>query len=158
MTITEKSAYLKGLLEGLKVDEQTKEGKLLTAIIDLINDISLEVSDLEEQTAAINDELDGIEESLDAFDEELDEIDGDLDDIYEILDECDACPERYDDDDSDDDDEYYEVVCPTCGEKIVLDEDLMAEGGMKCPACGEELEFDYSDIIDDGESDSDKKC
>ena len=33
MTITEKTAYLKGLLEGMNIDQTTNEGKLLAAII-----------------------------------------------------------------------------------------------------------------------------
>ena len=149
MTITEKTAYLKGLLEGLKIDEDTNEGKLLAALVDTVNDLALEIADVQEQTDAINDELDGIEESLDAFDEELDSVNEDLDEIYGILDNCDCVSD--DDYTDEDDDEYYEVVCPTCGEKIVLDDGLLADGGMKCPACGEELEFDYSGIIDDEE-------
>ncbi len=155
MTITEKTAYLKGLLEGLKIDENTNEGKLLAALVDTVNDLALEIADIQEQTDAINDELDGIEESLDAFDKEFDSIDEDLDEIYDILDGCD-CMSGDDYSDEDEDDEYYEVECPTCGEKIVLDDDLLAEGGMKCPACGEELEFDYSGIIDDEEEDTEE--
>ena len=62
--------------------------------------------------------------------------------------DCDDCD--CDDCDCDDCDEiFYELVCPTCDEKIVLDEDMLAEGGMKCPACGEELEFDYSELLDE---------
>ena len=72
---------------------------------------------------------------------------------------------RYDDDgdggddcDCDDCDEvYYELECPTCAEKIVLDEDMLAEGGMKCPACGEELEFDFSELLDEIEEEADEK-
>ena len=32
MTITEKTAYLKGLLEGMEIDQSTKEGKLLMTL------------------------------------------------------------------------------------------------------------------------------
>ena len=39
--------------------------------------------------------------------------------------------------------------CPTCGEEIVVDEDVLAKGGMKCPACGEELDFDLSQVLED---------
>ena len=37
MEISEKVAYLKGLAEGLALDTDTKEGKLLTAIIDVLD-------------------------------------------------------------------------------------------------------------------------
>ena len=35
MTIGEKVSYIKGLAEGLKVDESTNEGKVITAILDV---------------------------------------------------------------------------------------------------------------------------
>ncbi|MDD3165181.1 MAG: hypothetical protein PHS97_04940 [Oscillospiraceae bacterium] len=130
MTLTERAAYLKGLKEGLKLNTETSEGKLIDAIIEMLDDVALTVTDLEDTTDAISDELDLIGE-------ELDEIEDCIDD--EIDDE---------DEDYDDDDDYayedgtvYEVKCPTCGEVITLDEDMLLEGGMKCPKCGEDLEF-----------------
>ena len=41
MEITEKVAYLKGLAEGMELDTGKKEGKLLSAIIDVLEDIAL---------------------------------------------------------------------------------------------------------------------
>ena len=46
MTLSEKSAYLKGLMEGMKLDTETNEGKLLAAIVDLLGDITKTVSDV----------------------------------------------------------------------------------------------------------------
>ena len=156
MTITEKTAYLKGLLEGMNFDQNTNEGKLLAAIVDVVNDIALELADLEMQTETIHEELDAIEDAMDEYEVAFDEIDESIDELYEIVDECCECDDDHDCDCCDDDcdceecDEiYYELICPTCGEKLVLDEDLLAEGGMKCPACGEELEFDYSELLDE---------
>ena len=65
MTLSEKSAYLKGLMEGMKLDTEANEGKLLAAIVDLLGDMAKTVSDVEETTLAISDELDEIEEDLD---------------------------------------------------------------------------------------------
>ena len=59
MTLSEKSAYLKGLMEGMKLDTETNEGKLLAAVVDLLGDMAKTVSDVEETTLAISDELDG---------------------------------------------------------------------------------------------------
>ena len=61
MDICEKIAYIKGLAVGLGLDEATKEGKILTAIIDLLGDITEEICDIE-------DGCDGIAEQLDAVD------------------------------------------------------------------------------------------
>ena len=43
MEISEKVAYLKGLAEGLNLDTDSKEGKLIAAIIDVLDDIALEL-------------------------------------------------------------------------------------------------------------------
>ncbi|NCC69793.1 MAG: hypothetical protein EOM14_16675, partial [Clostridia bacterium] len=44
MTVTEKAAYLKGLMAGLNMDASTGESKMFTAIVDLLED--LEASDV----------------------------------------------------------------------------------------------------------------
>ena len=46
MEITEKVAYLKGLMEGMKIDTETNEGKILSAMVDILEDIGLELEDL----------------------------------------------------------------------------------------------------------------
>ena len=132
MTLSEKAAYLKGLMEGMKLDTEKDEGKLISEIISMLQDVAENVSDLEDVVDCISDELDCIEEDLDNIDDYL------MDD---------------DDDDYDDEDEYdfgddetlYEVKCPTCGELITLDEEMLDEGATTCPNCGEELEFDMDD-------------
>ena len=132
MKLPEKAAYLKGLMEGLNIDTTKPEGKLLAAIVDMLDDTAANVADLEDVIDAISDELDTIEEDLDAIEEYLLEEDDDDDEDYE------------DDDDFDygDDEVIYEVKCPTCGEIINLDEDMMDAGSTVCPKCGEDLEFD----------------
>ena len=118
MTLSEKSAYLKGLMEGMKLDTETNEGKLISEIISMLQDVAENVSDLEEVVDCISDELDCIEEDLDNIDDYLmDDDDDEYDDDYDEDDD-------YEDADEDDDqDEYdfgsetlYEVKCPTCGE------------------------------------------
>ena len=137
MTITEKVAYLKGLAEGLALDESKPEAKLISAMIDVLDDIALTVSDLE-------DGMDLISEQLDAVDEDLDELEGY---VYEDLDDC-CCDDCCDDDDEE---EYYDVECPSCGEVICVDGDILEEGSINCPKCNELLEFeiDYDCDCDD---------
>ena len=169
MTITEKTAYLKGLLEGLGLDKQTNEGKLFAAIIEALDDIAQTVAELDEEVCAINDEMDLIEETLEEIDGSLEEMDEDLDDLCEILEE--HCAEEGDEDDlwdlhddeledeelwgEDEEVEMYQLTCPTCGEHIVFDEDTLAKGEMKCPHCGEDLEFDLSAL--EAEEDEDEE-
>ena len=138
MTLTEKVAYLKGLAEGLALDESKPEAKLIKAMIDVLDDIALSVSDLE-------DGLDLISEQLDAVDEDLDELEGF---VYEELDDC-CCDDCCDDDDEEE--EYYDVECPSCGEVICVDREILEEGSITCPSCNELLEFDIDCDCDDCE-------
>lgn len=131
MTVTEKVAYLKGLVEGLDFDKDDKETKVINAVLDVLEDLALAVSDLD-------DEMVGVTEQLDAVDEDL----ADLEEIfYEEYDDCD-CDCDCDDCDCDCDEDMYEVECPNCGEVIYFDEEIIFEGKADCPACGEVLEFE----------------
>lgn len=143
MTVTEKAAYLKGLAEGLSLDENKPETKLIKAMIDVIDEMALSVADLE-------DDVDMIVDQLDAVDEDLSEVEDfvfgedDFDDEYSS---CEGCPGCGGDGD------YFEVECPACGEVICLDESMLDEESIECPACGETLEFDFDEIdeFDDDE-------
>lgn len=134
MTITEKVAYLKGLLEGMNIDAESNEGKLWKAVMDVLADLALSVEDLEDYTAELTEQVDEIDEDLDALEcdyyEDYDDCDCDCD--------CDCC-----------DDEYYDVTCPSCEEEFCVDEETLLEGGVECPNCGEHLEFDLDECCED---------
>ena len=137
MTVTEKAAYLKGLAEGLNLEESKPETKLINAMIDVIDELALSVADLE-------DAVDMLTEQVDAVDEDLAELEDFVFEDEEYDDDCDCCSGCCDDD-------YFEVECPACGEVICLDESVLDEESIECPACGETLEFDFD--IDDEEDD-----
>ena len=147
MTISEKAAYLKGLMDGLNLDTEKAEGKMISAIVDLLGDVTKRLSDVEETTIAISDELDEIEEDLDAIedyilDEEEDDFDYE-DDDYDFDDE----DEDYEDegfDFGDEDSIIYEVKC-ACGNVINFDEETLETGSIICDECGETLEFTFDD-------------
>lgn len=143
MTLSEKSAYLKGLMDGLQMDADKPEVKMIRAIVDMLEDVGFAIADVEENARTVSDELDLIEEELDT----LGSIVFDEDDEY--------------DDDFDYGDALYEVKCPKCGEQLVIDEDLLEEGFTDCPSCGERLEFDTDDLeefeFDDEASDGDSE-
>ena len=149
MTISEKSAYLKGLMDGLKLNTESDEGKMIAAIVDLLGDVTKRVTDIEETTIAISDELDEIEEDLDAIedyilDEDEDEDDWD-DDDDDDWDEDDEDDEDEDEDfDLGDEETIYEVEC-SCGNIIDFDEETLEKGSIVCPKCGETLEFTFED-------------
>ncbi|MCQ2479113.1 MAG: hypothetical protein MJ120_00630 [Clostridia bacterium] len=141
MTVTEKAAYLKGLAEGLNLDESKPETKLIKAMLDVIDEMALSIADLE-------DDVDMIVDQLDAVDEDLSEVEDfvfgedDLEDEYSSCEGCPGCGEG----------DYFEVECPACGEVICLDESMLDEESIECPACGETLEFDF-DVDEDAEED-----
>ncbi len=121
MTVTEKAAYLRGLAEGLDLDEKKDETKLFKAMMDVIDDLALSVSDLEDELALLTEQVDAVDEDLD----DLEQF------VYE--DECDDCC---------DDEDVYEVDCPACGETVYFDGEDIDNGFASCPACGEKLEFE----------------
>ncbi len=148
MTISEKAAYLKGLMDGLQLDKEKPEGQMISAIVDLLGDVTRRLADVEETTIAISDELDEIEEDLDAIedfimdeDEDEDWDDEDYEDDFDFEDE-----EDYEEgfDFGDEETTVYEVKC-ACGEVIDFDEETLEKGSILCPNCGENLEFTFED-------------
>ena len=151
MTISEKSAYLKGLMDGLKLNTESDEGKMIAAIVDLLGDLTKKVTDIEDTTIAISDELDEIEEDLDAIedfimDEDDDDEYYDDDDDFDFEDEDDFEDEGFEY--GDEDTTIYEVEC-ACGNIIDFDEETLEAGSMICPECGEKLEFSWEDDEDE---------
>lgn len=134
MTTSEKVAYLKGLAEGFGTDPASKEGKLLSVVMDILEDLALDIED-------IHDELIELEDGLDV-------VSDDLEDVEEVL----FGDDDFDDEDDDFDDEdeeldtdgltLYEAQCPSCGEYVTFEESVLESGGINCPACGESLEFE----------------
>jgi hypothetical protein len=140
MTISEKAAYLKGLADGLEIGTETKEAKLITAIIDLLGDMAEEFVDLNDAVNDLGDELDAISDDLeDVEDVVFDEEEHDHHDC--------CCGDDDDDDDYEEDDEpvLYTVKCPSCGNEITVDEDVLDLGSINCPNCNELLEFDFDE-------------
>ena len=102
---------------------------------------------------AIDEALDDVEDALDAIDADLDDMDDELEELFEALDLEEDEDDDYEDEEDDEleDEDLYQLVCPTCEEEIIVDEDVLAKGSMKCPACGEDLEFDLSELVDEVE-------
>ena len=143
MTISEKVAYLKGLADGLELDkEKSKESKLITKIIDVLEDLGFAVEDLEVEMEAVTDGLESMAEDLsdvetmvfDDFDEDDDES-------------CGGCCSMLDDDD------FFEIACPSCGEDIVIDESVLDIGEVTCPNCGDKFSMD---LVDESETETEE--
>ena len=155
MTINEKAAYLKGLMEGLQLDTEKAEGKMIAAIVDLLGDVTKKLTNVEDTTIAISDELDEIEEDLDAIEDFImdEDEDDDYDDDYDDDDFEDYDDEDFDEegfDFGDEDTTIYEVKC-VCGNVIAFDEETLEAGSIVCDECGETLEFTFDDEDEDEE-------
>ena len=157
MTISEKSAYLKGLMDGLNLNTESGEGKMIAAIVDLLGDVTRTLTDVEETTIAISDELDEIEEDLAAIEDYIMDVDydeeEDEDEDEDDFDDFDDDDEEYEEgfDFGDEDSIIYEVVC-ACGNVIAFDEETLEKGSMTCPDCGELLEF----VVDEDEEEDEE--
>lgn len=133
MEISQKVAYLKGLAEGLDLDtEKSKEGKLISVMIGILEEVGLSLEDMEENALNLGEEIDALSD--------------DLADVESIV---------YDEDEDDEDEEDgFEVECPNCDEPLFIGDDELAEGVVVCPNCDTRFSLDLSDDTvegDDGE-------
>ena len=147
MEITEKVAYLKGLMEGMKIDTETNEGKILSAMVDILEDIGLELEDLWNAQGELEDGLDVVSDDL----EDIEDIVYDEDDEESFDDEDEEDVYEYEEPEEDED--CYATTCPTCEETIYFDESVLEDGEVICPNCGEKLEFDMSSLEEDSDDD-----
>ena len=160
MTITEKSAYLKGLADGMKLDTEKAEGKLIAGLLDLVADIATTVETLDEDYAELSDYVDELDSDLGDLDEYVyleDEDDDELGfDEYEDCDgECEGCHGCDDLDDLEeldgeedifdlDDEGMRCIMCESCGDTICYDETL-DPADIICPACGKKCVGENAD-------------
>lgn len=140
--LTERAAYIKGLMKGTDLDFNTKEGKILQAVVELLSDMADEIGEAYESIYDLQDQVD-----------ELDDVLHDVEE--EICGECDCadCDDEDDDEDDDwdfDDDDELALECPHCGDTIYLDPSLLenSENSITCPNCKEEIEIEFSDDCD----------
>ena len=165
MTTAEKVAYLKGLCEGMEIAD-SKEGKLFAAVIDILSDLTADLSDVQDAVEDLADCMDELGEDVNELEDEYYEhlcdceSCGDCDEFCGCTDDCDNCdcegdcedcdcedccdyfPDWLDDDEDDEDaDTFYNVECPGCGFNLTVDEDIIASGSFECPECCRMIDF-----------------
>ena len=148
MELSNKAAYLQGLVDGLGVDESTKEGKIIKAMSALLAEMAEALEGVDEDLSRAYDQINDLHD-------ELEDLEADL---YE--DEDDDDEDEDDDDDADDanDDDiasepFYEVACPNCGETVYVSEDDLDAGEANCAHCG--VTFEVALEGDEEEPDED---
>ena len=126
MGITENAAYLKGLFDGYEIDKTTKEGKIMSSMLDLIADMADKIAALEADNKELHEYVEELDHDLGELEEEVyfcDEDDCDCD-----CDECDC------EGDCDDCDCMCDCDCCCCEEA----EEVEVEEAEEAPA--EEVE------------------
>lgn len=136
--LTNRAAYLQGLADGLKLDKETTEGKLIDELIVLVTDMAQEIEALDDEQAFVADKMDELEDVIELIGDE----------VY-----------GYEDDEEDDD--VYTLVCEKCGAEIDFtadDLDDIASGDFICPECGEVIELDFEECDCGCDCDCDCDC
>ena len=148
MELNKKAAYLQGLVDGLGIDDTTKEGKIIKAMSALLGEMAEAIESVDEDLSRAYDQINDLSD-------ELEDLEADL---YEEEDDSDAEEETDEDDDANDDDiasePFYEVACPNCGETVYVSEDDLDAGEANCAHCGVTfevaLEGDDEEAAEDG--------
>ena len=169
--ISNEISYLKGLAEGMSISDKSEEGKLIGKLIDVLSNAAEEIDAL----WARNNEL---ESRLEEIDEDVFAANMDIEELYGILDEdedeefwdddnsgfwSDDEDDEYDDEDDDDlfdmyddeDDGLFEILCPECGEDVMVDFEMLDdENNIVCPNCHQEIELEFD--VEDDEADDEE--
>ena len=143
-SITDRTSYLRGLAEGLNLDKEKSENRLMLEMLAVMDEMAQKIKDLEEDVSEL--------------DEYVESIDGDLGDIEDAL-----FGEDEDDEDDDEDDEEDEAFdeneelsfdCPHCGKTMMIKAaDIDFDDSPLCPNCHKPF---FPDVIE-GEDEDDKQ-
>jgi hypothetical protein len=139
MKLTEKMSYLKGYIDAIDANKDSKEWQVISKMTDLMDEMVVYIEDLQSQVDELSELCEILDEDLGEVEEEVFNVNLGTGDAIDVDDDDDF------DEDFDDEDQLYEATCPTCGRTIILDEDMLEEGGVEC-ACGESLEFDFEGL------------
>ena len=134
MELNKKAAYLQGLVDGLGIDDTTKEGRIIKAMSTLLGEMAEVIESVDEDLSRAYDQINDLSD-------ELEDLEADLYEEDEDGESEDAEDEDTDgDDDAKDDDiasePFYEVACPNCGETVYVSEDDLDAGEANCAHCG----------------------
>jgi hypothetical protein len=114
--ISEKVSYLQGLSEGLNIIEGSPQGKIISGILNVLNEIAEDINILHLDFADMRDYIESVDDDLLELEETV------VDDGFMEL-ECQHCGEPlYVENDILDDEDVIEVICPSCNEVIFIND------------------------------------
>lgn len=123
MDLNAKAAYIRGLMTGMEFDPNSKNGRIISAMMDLLEEMAATVTEHDNA-------LDQVYDELDAMDEDMDDLTSALFDL--------------DEDEEEEDDAEYEVTCPNCGVVTTVDEDTLMNRELVCPNCGAAFDIELA--------------
>ena len=142
MELNKKAAYLQGLVDGLGIDDTTKEGKIIKAMSTLLGEMAEVIESVDEDLSRAYDQINDLSDEL----EDLDAGEANCAHCgvtFEVALEGDG--EEDAEEDAEDGPVQYEVTCPDCGTTAVFEEDELLDGAPKCPNCGKPLDFEVTE-------------
>ncbi len=153
--LNSKLGYLRGLAEGLGINDETKEGKIIQQMILLLDEIGNSLDELKEDYEELFSYVEAIDQDLTDLEDELLEDDEEDDDDYEDYD---------DDDDYDNHNVSFTVECPECHQEVIIDEDILEDEEsfeVLCPNCGKVVfindDEEWDDELDEFEDEQPEK-
>lgn len=140
MKLTEKVSFIRGLMEGMEYPKDQKEGKIITAIVDVLEEMAQQVQMLEKDTDYLLDEMDEVKQQTSTLaDIILDDYEEEIEDT--LQEQEDALLTE---------DSLYEITCPKCGEVVCVDDDMLSDENLSCPNCHTSFEVDFD--LDENQS------
>lgn len=122
--ITNRTSYLRGLADGMDIDKEKAENKLLLEMLSVMEEIAEKLQELDQDVDELDEYVASMDDDLSEVEDLLFEDDGEDDEDLEELDE----------------DDEVEVNCPHCGEEFVIKAgDIGRDGDVLCPACGKNI-------------------
>lgn len=114
--IISKVSYLSGLVDGLEINTTTKEGKILTEIVNVLKVMAEEVDEISESQKDVEDYIDAMDEDLASLQDDV------YDNDYESF--------------EDEGDNFVQLKCSNCGDDVYVDKDIIKQKEkITCPNC-----------------------
>ena len=136
-------AYLQGLAEGLDLDGGTPEGRVLSAVLEVLGEMADELTDVVDAQAELAEYVEDVDYDLGALEETIYSDDDDTGEVVRFVPEDEMLQLE---------DGVALTVCPECGETLaaaagMVDDDL----DVVCPNCGCMITNAFADGDDDVE-------
>ena len=149
--LTDRAAYLRGLADGMELDLNKNEHKLLNEMLELMDEMAQKISELDNDIGELGEYMEDVDADLGMLEEIV--LDEDDDDCCDC-DDCDGCCDDDDFEDDEFDDGQLCFECPNCGKTVTISaDDIDDEVSPVCEFCGEPF---FTDVIDE-EEDSDEE-